>query len=283
MWKRKQIFDAGDEWPVNDYYGLGTIEFPNPMYIKNFVDGDSRCNYEIYVRELLNASPYFQTLSKGERYIESPTESKGECDAISEAYSIDFKLFEAASFVEGKRKLSLSISQMAEGVTLYGPPECKGHTLVVELGNLIGQIKSVEELSEIYECRFRKGISMFKREDGNMDNQISYEVGLYVQNLRKEKNLLWLIPRMFVFRDKEVYFEKGVKIIEKAITDTFLVSCEYRKKEGLGRFDTFVALVFMEKMIFLKYTDGAFLLVDAVDLSASKTFDDMYLQYKKIF
>ena len=39
---------------------LYTRHLPEPLYIKGFVHNEGNCNYEIYLRELLNASGFFQ-------------------------------------------------------------------------------------------------------------------------------------------------------------------------------------------------------------------------------
>ena len=67
---------------------------PPSAIIKNFVEGVPNCNYEIYLRELINNSTYFRDKGKS-AYSEPPSEEAGQCDAISEEYELDFKLLDS--------------------------------------------------------------------------------------------------------------------------------------------------------------------------------------------
>ena len=53
------------------------------LYISGYVDHEPLCNYEKYLRELINNSEYFLKLSKEIEYEEPESESNGEADAVS--------------------------------------------------------------------------------------------------------------------------------------------------------------------------------------------------------
>ena len=66
---------------------------PAPLVNKGFVIGESNCNYEIYLRELLNNSPWFCERYPGV-FIEPISESHGENDAINDYYQLDLHLLQ---------------------------------------------------------------------------------------------------------------------------------------------------------------------------------------------
>ena len=41
---------------------------PAALICKNFIDGMDNCNYEIYLREVVNASAYFRDKANGKEY-----------------------------------------------------------------------------------------------------------------------------------------------------------------------------------------------------------------------
>ena len=51
---------------------------PAPCLIKNSVNGENNCNYEIYLLELLNESKWFR-VRYPEGFIKPVSESNGEC------------------------------------------------------------------------------------------------------------------------------------------------------------------------------------------------------------
>ena len=65
---------------------------PSELIVKGFVKGEEQCNYEYYLLELVNQSSFFISLSHGQRYSAPESEAHGECDCISDAYQLDFKL-----------------------------------------------------------------------------------------------------------------------------------------------------------------------------------------------
>ena len=98
---------------------------PSQVIVKNFVKNERNCNYEVYLLEILNLSDYFRVLSLGEEYIKPISEENGQFDAISERYSIDFKLFIAESLMEGKSILSYSITKYSDGFYGYGASKAR--------------------------------------------------------------------------------------------------------------------------------------------------------------
>ena len=96
---------------------------PAALICKGFITGMADCDYEIYLREVVNASIYFKSKSDGQVYTAPLDESHGEWDCISENYSLDFKLIASETALRARNLFSDGIYQMAEGVTAYCGPK----------------------------------------------------------------------------------------------------------------------------------------------------------------
>lgn len=95
---------------------------PPSAVISNFVEGISDCNYEIYLRELINNSTYFRDKGKS-AYSEPPSEEAGQCDAISEEYELDFKLLYSQTKLMADSILKEQPMVLTSGIVAYA--ECK--------------------------------------------------------------------------------------------------------------------------------------------------------------
>lgn len=81
-----------------------------PFIIKDYVADEKRCNYELYLTELLNNSKWIgKHHSCHFEYQES--QSSGECDAYSDDYGIDFKLIASKTQLQARSILSFRIEK----------------------------------------------------------------------------------------------------------------------------------------------------------------------------
>ena len=69
-------------------------------------------NYEKYVLDFINNSSYFK---KYGTFIHPISESNGECDAISEKYELDFKLFISQKEAKLRHKMADEIKENEDG------------------------------------------------------------------------------------------------------------------------------------------------------------------------
>lgn len=90
------------------------------MIIKDFVKGGGAYDYEIFLRELINQSHFFLEKSGGKGFTAPPSESHGEPDCISEAYTMDFKLADSQSALKARSLLSSCRCIDRNGVMLVG-------------------------------------------------------------------------------------------------------------------------------------------------------------------
>ena len=94
-----------------------TILSPSCL-IKNFVKGEIVNNYEVYLHELINNSQWFSNKYPG-GFVAPTSEAHGECDAINEAYQLDFKLFVGKTTLQSLSEFSDQIVKSKDGGTLY--------------------------------------------------------------------------------------------------------------------------------------------------------------------
>ena len=91
-----------------------------PFVIRDFVNDEPECNYERYLTELINNSEFFMRKTKGKSFKWIENQNHGECDAISEDYSVDYKLLATRSSLQGLRETSVSIEKFSDGTYVFG-------------------------------------------------------------------------------------------------------------------------------------------------------------------
>lgn len=257
---------------------LCTTMLPVPMILKNYVKENVLCDYELYLRELINESRFFLNLSNGEKYVQPNSESNGEPDAISLAYSLDFKLLESASLLEAQRQFSLGISMPKPGFHCYSVANRKGSTITVELHVALRLVKDISYFDEIWNEKPRS-IQMFKRTSDNGEEQAKADMYKYVNDLRHEKNLLFFIPRIFYFNKNEKSFGEATRLIAEALTCDFLLSCQYRDSLEYENIDTYFSCIYRDFFLIFQFVGNGIIFVDSVSLSKSSTYQELYITY----
>lgn len=240
-----------------------------PLVIKNYVTGDNRVNYEVYLTELINNSEYFLQKSGGSEYVFSENQSEGQCDAVSDGYKIDFKLTASTSRLEALHLHSMQI-QAIKGMTTFSASRERGETLASNLNSCLRAIKSFDEINSIID----NPQEYIRRADRNQDNirkQISSDVRDFLLKMKTDKNLLFYIPEELLYEhclyDEETELEK----IREAIDVDFNLVLRYRSSIK-PKYDTFLSCVYKKQMLFFKFDSNVVVLVDKVDLEKSETY-----------
>lgn len=235
-------------------------QLPAHMIVTNFIAGEEDCNYEIYIRDFINKSSYFLTLSNGQSYEAPRSEAKREPDAISDMYKLDFKLMVATSRMEANSILSGSITKYGEGAYGFGPSKMHGDRQCTLLCQAL-RYKSISDLEEINLGRTKS----FDERD----------IRDFLKVLRTEKNILLFLP--FIFSYSEEHSEAdGVKGIAQAIGFDLRASMEYRENKVGQCYDTYAATIYKDKVIFFKLSSNGADYIDSVDVGKSKTFVKLY-------
>ena len=230
---------------------------PAELIVKNFVKGEEKCNYECYLLELVNKSSFFANLSHGQSYTAPENERHGECDCISDAYLLDFKLIGGKTPLQARKLLINQKTLLAEGAIAIGPPWEKKSTRQVTLIHAALRDYSYSQLIEL-------------RKQNPQKQGIENDVCQFLKTLETKKNLLLFFPYSFSF-DAEYKIEEGSKQICSALTPDFSCAMEYRHNVATG-FDTFLCFIYSKHLVFLKDENNAFCLVDYVRLNESTTY-----------
>ena len=98
---------------------------PATLINSNFIEGNPDSNYEKYLLEFVNSSPFFLGKSKGKEYASPESEHCGQCDCILENYTLDFKMLVSPTMAQAKNLFTQSICQPCPGVTMYGEAKVK--------------------------------------------------------------------------------------------------------------------------------------------------------------
>lgn len=261
---------------------LCTTMLPPAVFIKEFVVNESRCNYELYLLEVLNSSSYFLLLSGGKSYVHPSSESGGECDAVTPKYSIDFKLLEGNSRIEANNLLSPGITKDSNGVICWHTSKKSCDTLAVYLNRVLRRLTSVDDVAKILVSDL-KPIKMKERSEDNIDKQSKYELRILVENILTEKNLLLFLPETFSFVEGVSYgFDNAVEIISQALKRDYGILFDFRTQR-LSEYETYICCIYESCFLIYHYSKCKLNLVDRVNCSECETFEYLMREYSSPF
>lgn len=235
------------------------------LFISKLVSGVDFCGNEKYLRELVNASEYFLSLSDNENYHGPESESNGECDCISKNYQLDFKLFASQSLIKAKSKLDNNYTVHETGAIIDCGSVSNG-TEEVSVIWMILEDFSDEDLEAI-------GNGTFSNTDNKYKNLALTDVRNHLKILKTKKNLFLYLPIEFIVYE-ETSFDEAVKLITARRERNFSKSIRYRLKHSPG-YDTYLAFLFREHLIILKECNGRFNYIDKVPLEKSPSFNKL--------
>lgn len=249
---------------------------PAQLLIHGFVDGDSRCNYEVYLTELLNQSSFFMSRSGNNPFKYCEKQDDGQCDAIAKEYEIDFKLLESSSRIEAARMHAHQIHVTKEG-TVYSAPLMQENIIVTRLHSCLRSISSFEELDGI--CKAKPPyVKMQERCEDNVCMQVQRDLYDFIHTLKKEKNLLYFIPEEFDFTDCNYDEKTKMNKIREALVIDFSMAFAYRKSK-LPDYSIFLSCIYKKQMLFYEFREDSLVLVDIVELSLSDTYTYLMDRY----
>lgn len=233
-------------------------ELPAHMIVRRYIVGEEAvCDYEIYLRDYINSSTYFRKKSNGEKYKKPNKESNGENDAITKAYQIDFKLFMSYSMMEAKSVLSSSITKQGDGAYAFGASKQKRSINCVFLWAAIRYMNE-GNFVELYKSGAK--------------DEIQKDILKYIKNLRVRKNIIFFIPVIFIY-SQERSRKNVIDVIKSALYHDLCESIRYREREDVARgYDTYLATIYDEEMLFFKISSLGIEHVDSVPLSCSEVY-----------
>lgn len=235
---------------------------PAALICKGFITGMADCDYEIYLREVVNASIYFKSKSDGQVYTAPPDESHGEWDCISENYSLDFKLIVSETALRARNLFSDGIYQMAEGVTAYCGPKVDADNpkyKPIQATRIFAALRSVD-LAELKSIRKSK-----EKQQG-----IETDIKALLDTLETQKHILMFFPYEF-FTETDNDFSVVVSDIIEALTQDFSEVFKYRK-EVAAQFDVYFTFLYEGHFILAELCENELKLVEAIKETSSPTY-----------
>ena len=215
---------------------------PAALICKGFITGMADCDYEIYLREVVNASIYFKSKSDGQVYTAPPDESHGEWDCISENYSLDFKLIASETAYCGPK--------VDADNPKYKP---------IQATRIFAALRSVD-LAELKSIRKSK-----EKQQG-----IETDIKALLDTLETQKHILMFFPYEF-FTETDNDFSVVVSDIIEALTQDFSEVFKYRK-EVAAQFDVYFTFLYEGHFILAELCENELKLVEAIKETSSPTY-----------
>lgn len=229
---------------------------PAPLIIKKYVQGEEKCNYEIYLIELLNKSSWFSRSYPGV-FVSPSSESHGECDAFNNHYQIDFKLFAAKTLLQARSLLDFQVAKLREGAIVHSACKSPGNSL--DTTRLFAAFRG-KSLDDLYLFKSQK------RKERGIENDIL----TILKNLETQKNLLLFFPYTFSF-DIPHDFSAGVKSIQEALNSDFSAAFAYRKETAPQK-DTFLTCIYENSFLIFSVVNEQLLFCDSVATKELPTY-----------
>lgn len=235
---------------------------PAALICKGFITGMEDCDYEIYLREVVNASIHFKSKSNGLVYTAPPDESHGEWDCISENYSLDFKLIASETAIRARNLFSGGIYQMAEGVTAYFGPKIEADNpkhKPIQATRIFAALRSMD-LAEL----------KLMRNSEEKKQGIETDIKALLDTLETPKHILMFFPYEF-FTGTDNDFSVVTSDIIEALTQDFSEAFKYRK-EVAGQYEVFFTFIYEGHFVLAELCGNELKLVETINESSSPTY-----------
>ena len=208
--------------------------------------------YERYLIEVVNGSLDFFAHKRRitEQFRLHESQSKGEDDAFSSLYSMDFKLLVNQEFMNSmaKNKPEVDYSHMKDGFVFVSK---KNRTPIID-NNIIFDLMTL------------------KKEDIDK-NQLDDTVSNVLKNLRKSKNLFLYYP--YEFQSSSDY---SYTCFESFLNDALKTIMEYRTEKQPSK-DTFICIKNNKWFLIYEWTSNGFVFRDNVHEILCANYRDVKL------
>ena len=233
-----------------------------PLMIKNYVEGDALCNYEIYITEILNASEHFK-----QRFclpFRAPSsQSNGECDSYAGEYGLDYKLIASKTALQARSIHSLRTEILPDGSYVLIGCKCPGTMKVTRLAQAL-RYKSIEQLLQI-------------RDNAGKKQGIDNDIREYVLTIETPKNLLLYYPYRFFFEVAGKLSDDCISIT-KAVESDFGVSLRHRANLH-PQLDTYLLYLYDYSFVLCQWNGTELDFLETIPVEKSDTFMHLALTY----
>lgn len=251
---------------------LGMKSLSSAMVIDNFIIGFREYSYEDYLRDFLNASPWFR-----ERhplgFVKPASESKGECDAISDTYGIDFKLLASSTLLQAKSILEHQITVIIPGVTAWNPSKKSNGQIDATYIHAALRDLTQEDLEKI-------------RNESTRENGMNKDIKQVLQTMEVQKNIFLFFPYELCYLDdtkkrievEDAKFQEAVGCIKESIEKDFKEVFSYRRK-AVPSCETYFSFIFQGYILMFIVQEQNIIFIDRVKTSDSS----LYTELKNIY
>lgn len=235
---------------------------PATLINSHFVQGNPDSNYEKYLLEFVNSSPFFLEKSKGQVYTAPESEHCGQCDCISDYYTLDFKMIVSPTMAQAKNLFTPSICQPCAGVTMYGDakikPSDKGYR-PIEATVLQTWFRELS-VDELYQISVSNDFSIPAYKD----------IKSILGAINKPKNIIGMLPYEYVSNEQDDIDSMKKEVI-KTIRADYRSLADYRIMVQ-SEFDNYVVFIFENNLFVLQFNKTSVDVVDIIPITKSKIF-----------
>lgn len=224
--------------------------------IKGFVKNDDKCNYELYLVELLNSSRWFAD-NFNRTFTWCEKQSHKECDAYSGEYGLDFKLIASKTRLQASSIFSSQTTLLCDGVVVNSMSKVQGKEIkATRLHAALRQL-AYDDLKNIGTAQY--------------DHQcLEDDVQTFLKNLETCKNLMLFFPYKLYF-DLEHKQENTIEIILEALNSDFKQSFIYRSMHA-PNYDTFFVTIYDDVFLIMEVKDTTLHYLDTVPINKCEIF-----------
>ena len=239
---------------------------PAPVVFRDNVEGDDRSNYELYLVEMLNSSKWIKEKFKTPFKHQEP-QSRGECDAYSNDYGIDFKLGASKTELQARNLTSPQIQIIKQGFYSVCSSKIRGNIDAFILHTTL-RTYTVDDLVEI-----AAGSTRIRSIENDLET--------FLHTVEVKKNLLLFFP--YSFSVEKGNNLAGAELFDKVVSGLnvdFAQSLMYRTRVAPG-YDTYFVTVCETVFMLMEFQEGKLVLRDTIPISDCPTYTHLF-EYSRI-
>lgn len=239
-----------------DIQGLKFRVLPAPTIITDFVKNDPKCNYELYLVELLNNSKWFSE-RYSEKFVWCANQSHHECDTYSGGYGLDFKLMLAESRLQGISIFSTQYTLLTDEKVSISPSKNPNGTIVATRLHTALRRLTIEELKVIRGSEYKQ-------------QTVEFDIQKYLDTLETKKNILLFYPCQFYF-GPQYQHNRSIENFTYALNSDFASSFAYRALIAPD-YDTFFVTIYYTDFVLFEVKNNKASYLESIPTGKYPTF-----------
>ncbi len=230
-------------------------QLPTAVIVKKFIQGHP-ADCEEYLTDFINSSKMVTEKGNEKFTLRAHREqSNRQPDIYNSNYELDFKILIDSKYMEGKKLLSRTITEIVPGVAAYGNSKVNGK----------------QQAYFINRCFRDKSLADLKKIEQNCSPSLPEEKVIIhiLKEMSTDKNILFFLPFNFLFQGIETD-EEVAKFIIKWINDDLKGLIEYRK-EKVDK-ETYISFISNQFFVISKEQEKELTFYDMVDTNKSELY-----------